>query len=475
MPREDETPTLEVAGARGDLTRPLGELLHRSPLRISADATVAEAARAMRDRATSSALVDSDPPGIVTDRDLRNRVLAEGLSSDTRVAAVMSAPLRSLPAETPVFGALLWLVEERFHHLPVTRNGRVVGVIAERDLLRHQARSPLLLLYRIRELEDTPEALSGYAGAIADVAEALFDGGLAATEIARVIAAVNDHLAARLLHLAEAELGAPPCSYAWLALGSEGRMEQVLLSDQDNALAYAEPSPEAADYFAALARRVVDGLVAAGFPPCPGGFMATNWCMALEEWEARFERWIDVPEPQALLDAEVFLDFRAVHGDLQLAPLERILLSGGGRPRFLHALARGARQFRPPLGPFGRLPRGEAAIDLKVGGIAALVILARLHALAAGTSARPTLARLEAAADGGTLSREGADELAETFRVLTRLRLREQLRSVAAGEPPTNSVLVASLSAPERRRLADALRAVRRVQDATAMRHNVVD
>jgi CBS domain-containing protein len=452
------------------LATPIGALVLRPPLAVSPDATVAEAARAMREAGTSSALVADEPPGIVTDRDLRSRVLAERLSPDTPVRAVMSRPLETFPAETPIFDALRRVLELGIHHLPVTRGGQVVGIVGDTELVRHQARSPLPLLDQIERLERAVDAPPEYSREVAGIAEALFEGGLGVAQIARVLATLGDALTRRLLTVAERDLGPAPCPYAWIVLGSEGRMEQVLLSDQDNALVYQEDAPDIRDYFSALAGQVVDGLIQAGFPRCPGGYMATNWCRPLEDWEALFRQWVEVPEPKALLEAQVFLDFRAVHGGLSLEPLDRILLSGGRRALFLHHLGRAALRFRPPLGPFGRIRTADGTVDLKAGGIAGTVMLARVYALAAGAGPRPTLERIQAAADAGTLSRSGAEILAETFRFLTRLRLQEQLRSLRAGEQLSNRVRVEALSPLERRRLKEALHAVRRLQDATALR-----
>jgi CBS domain-containing protein len=463
--------SLEGSGAGQELTTPVGALVTRAPLVVSGEASVAEAARAMREAGTSAALVGTEPPGILTDRDLRSRVLAEGLSPDTSVRAVMSRPLVTLPAETPLFEALRRMLDHEIHHLPVTRGGQIVAVLGDTDLLRHHARSPLALLNRIEHLQHEGE-VSGYSAEVMGVAATLFAGGLGVVQISGAIASLGDVLARRLLTLAELELGPPPCPYAWMVLGSEGRTEQVLLTDQDNAIAYLEDSDVARAYFAELAARVVAGLVRAGFPPCPGGYMATNWCRPLAEWTTLFRDWVDVPEPQALLEAQIFFDFRGVHGGLSLEPLEAILLSAGRRELFLAHLARAALRGRPPLRFRGRLRTDDGTIDLKAGGIAATVMLARAYALAAGSGARPTLERLSDAAEAGTLSRSAAEILAESFRFLIRLRLQEQLRSARSGEEPSNRVRVEALTELERRRLAEAFEAVRNLQDATSLRFN---
>jgi CBS domain-containing protein len=461
---------IEASRIGQELTTPLGSLVSQPPVAVSPEATVTDAARAMREAGASAALVTGEPLGIVTHRDLGERVLAAGLGLDTPVLAVMTSPLEPFAEGMPVFEALPRMLELGVHHLPVARGERVVGILRDTDLLRHQLRSPLPLLDRIEALEHLADTPPDYSREVASIAETLFTGGLGVAQTARVLAALSDALVRRLLTLAERELGPPPCPYAWIALGSEGRREQVLLSDQDNALVYLEPTDSAVAYFRSLAERVVDGLIRAGFPRCPGGYMATGWRKPLAEWETLFSRWVEVPEPQALLEAQIFLDFRAVHGALSLEPLDRTLASGGRRALFLHNMARAALRFRPPLGPLGRIRTDDGWIDLKAGGIAAIVMLARVYSLAAGEGPRSTLDRLEAAADAGALSRAGAEILGESFRLLTRLRLQEQLRTLRTGGDLSNRVHLDSLTVLERSRLVEALRAVRKQQEATALR-----
>jgi CBS domain-containing protein len=461
---------LEASRVGEELTTPIGSLVSAPPVAVTPEASVADAARAMRDAEASAALVTGEPPGIVTHRDLGERVLAAGLEPSTPVRDVMSSPLEPFPDSMPVFEALRRMLELEVHHLPVTRGERVVAILRDTDLLRHQLRSPLPLLDQIEAIRRLADVPRGYSSEVASVAETLFAGGLGVAQIGGVLAALSDALTRRLLTLAEGELGPPPCPYAWIVLGSEGRREQVLISDQDNALVYLDGGRGPRRYFQSLAQLVVGALIAAGYPRCPGDYMATTWCKPLAEWEALFGHWMEVPEPQALLEAQIFLDFRAVHGGLSLEPLDRILATGGRRALFLHNLARAVLRFRPPLGPLGRIRTVDGWIDLKAGGIGAIVMLARLYALAGGSVARPTLERLETAAGAGQLSRAGAEILAESFRLLTRLRLQQQILSLRRGEEPSNRVRPDALSPLERRRLLEALRAVRKKMDAAALR-----
>ena len=206
-------------------------------------------------------------------------------------------------------------------------------------------------------------------------------------------------------------------------------------------------------------------------PLCDGGYMATAWCRPISEFRRLFRSWVGQPEPDALLRAEVFLDVRPVHGDLPVEVLDRILVSGAGSGQFLAQMARAAVTFAPPLGFFGRLRTRDSTIDIKRGGIAAIVLLARLYGLAAGSSARTTVTRLDHAAAGGTLSRVGAADLTEAYRYLTGLRLRRQVDLAQAGLAPDNRVRLGDLSGEELHRLHDGLRLIRDVQNVTAARY----
>lgn len=334
--------------------------------------------------------------------------------------------------------------------------------------LRDRLTVPRGLVERLRSVDDLAP-LDGYqAQIVAAVHDLLQDDDVDVLEVTAAIAAVNDALTGRLLGLAEERLGRPPCDYAWLALGSHGRGEQVLSSDQDSALGFADDVPQARKYFADLAALVVQALARAGLPLCDGGFMATSWCRPVADLRETFAGWVDRPEPEALLRAEVFLDVRPVCGSLAVDVLDRTLVVAGSRGPFRVQMARAAVTFRPPLTVFGRLRTVDQALDVKRAGTAAIVLLARLYALAGGSSARSTLARLMAAVDAGTLSRPDAEQLAAAYRVLTRLRLRHQVAQVRARRPADNLVRVDRLSGEERARLRAALRHVRDLQETTA-------
>ncbi|MBK9472068.1 MAG: cyclic nucleotide-binding/CBS domain-containing protein [bacterium] len=459
-----------VTALGGELTTELGDIELRAVVQVPPDATVAEAARAMRDARDDFALVAGTPPGIVTDHDFQVKVLAEGLGPDTPVAHVMTRPLKTLPSDTPVHGALLYMLEERIHHLPVLREGEIIGVLTATDLLRHQTTNPLYLMRRVEHL-DRDTTLATYSRDAAAMVERLFRGGLKVGQIGRVFASLNDALIRRLCRLAEVDLGPPPCAYAWLVFGSEGRMEQALLTDQDNALVYARDDAGAPEYFARLAARVVGDLVTAGFPPCPGGCMATNWNKPLAAWEETIRSWIDEPTPDNLMVSSIFFDYRAVAGTLDVAALDDRITAAAGNQLFMAHLARVSLRFKPPLGLFQQIQATDDKVDLKKRSIAPIVAAARVYGLEAGTRARPTRERLEAAIEAGVVSRDLGQTLIETYRFLLQLRLREQLAAVAGGGAPDNDVNLKALSSLQRRHLKDAFGVIREMQGAVARRY----
>jgi CBS domain-containing protein len=466
--------SLEQAPAtafRADLALEVGRLLRRPARWIPASATVQDAARVMRDERITSVLVRSDPAAIVTDRDLRNRVLAEELGPETPAAAVGSRPLLTLGANAPVYEAWRMLLDAGVHHLPVERDGEIAGVLTSSDLLRHSGQGPVAVLREVERFSGR-EALPGYAGQVAGMASALVAGGLDAIAVAGFVARINDVLTHRILRWAEAELGTPPAPYAWLVFGSEGRMEQTLLTDQDNALVYADAGADHRAWFQAFAGRVNADLEAAGFPPCTGGHMARNEHGTLSEWKARFDACVDEPRAH---EAELYFDLRRVGGRLDVSPLEAVIARSARAGLFLHLLAREALAFSPPGALMLRLRGAASIVNLKLHGLAPIVFLARTYALEVGSTARSTPDRLADAERAGLLGADVGSEVAEAFRFLMGLRLRVQLRAVEGGEPPSNEVALAQLTAIERSRLKDAFRAIKGWQTAAALHYQVSD
>jgi CBS domain-containing protein len=263
------------------------------------------------------------------------------------------------------------------------------------------------------------------------------------------------------------QAGPPLERFAWVALGSHARGELHCASDQDHALIWSSPRAAASSYAADLAAAVIEGLERFGMRRCDGGYMADRWSLSLDDWVSAAHDRIEAPTAEAVLETDVFLDLRPLAGTLDVSPAIRIQGTGADSPRLMHGLADAAISFTPPLTAFGRL--GQGPVDLKRGGLAPLVLLARLFGLRARSSAVGTVARLQAAQAAGGLSTELTERLIGAFALLTRLRLAGQLAQVGAGMPVNDVVVVADLTETDQAELRDALHAIRAAQSVTAV------
>jgi CBS domain-containing protein len=332
-----------------------------------------------------------------------------------------------------------------------------------------------------RECDSLPE-LVGVSARIPELQIGLVHAGATFRQLGEAVTAVTDALTRRLLELAERELGAAPSAYSWLACGSQARREQAVVSDQDNALMLGDErsSPAHERYLTALTHSVNEGLAACGFPRCRGDVMASNpaWRQPWSGWRAHFDGWIDRPTTRALMHATIFFDMRVVTGDAEPVRLlhEHVRDRVRGNHIFLKLMAANAIDVRPPLGLLGNIVAigaGEHAgtIDVKKGGIMPVVDLARVHALAAGSTAVATFDRLREAAAGRALSVEGAEELAAALELSASIRASHQVRQLERGVPPDNFVRPDELTDEQLGQLKRAFRVIRRHQDVLERRH----
>ncbi len=419
---ELETVSLSLGAPAGSLARRAAECGMEAPVREAA----ARMARGRRD-----ALLVTGPSGeavgIVTDADLRERVLAARLDPERPVGQIMTAPLVSIAEGAPLYEALLLMREQEVRHLVVRdASGRVCGVLHGPDLLQLHGRSLAVLKREIRAA-GSAEELAAVRGRLPAAVRALLDGGARPRNVNRFFTAASDRVVERLVELAVRELGGPPVPFAFLALGSEGREEQTPSSDQDNAILYADPPEGLAEsarrWFLALGESVCSRLDGMGVPSCRGGIMARNpaWCVPLSAWEAYFTRWIRQPEPQELLDFNIFFDLRALCGETALVERLRArnaALLADNPPFFLH-LARDALERRLPA--VGRA--ATAPPDLKEA-MAPIVSFARLYALRHGVPATNTLDRLDGLMERGALNAQAHEETARAYTLFMELRLR---------------------------------------------------
>ncbi|HET8539140.1 MAG TPA: DUF294 nucleotidyltransferase-like domain-containing protein [Anaeromyxobacter sp.] len=462
----------------GLLAVDVGSLVSAPPIHVAPETAIREAAQTMTARRVSSLLVmrGEKLEGIVTDRDLRRRCLAEGIPAERPVGEVMTPRVQVIAPDVPAFEALLAMTQLGVHHLPVVDRGRVLGMVTTTDLVRHQGATTVYLVGAIRRSGSVAE-LAQATARVPEMQVQMVAAGATPRHLGQAVGAVVDALTRRLLQLAEAELGPPPCPYAWLAFGSQARHEQTVLSDQDNGLVLSDEGTGHDAWFERLARFVNDGLHACGFPRCPGDVMASNpmWRQPLRGWRHRIDGWIERPEAKALMRASLFFDLRAAAGEehLAVALQDHVVARLRSNEVVLALLTANALRNVPPLGFFRGfvLVRGNEhadTLDLKRGGMMPIVELARIHALAAGSTALGTVQRLREAAERRTLSRGGAEDLEDALAFVSTLRARHQAEQIKRGLPPDNHVRPDELSPLERSQLKDAFAVIRRQQEALA-------
>ncbi len=468
-----------VLDSRARLVR-VESLVRRPPVACPPTTSIRDAAALMtRERISSVLILHPDGPGILTDRDLRSKVVALGRDPDTPISDVMTARATTIPGSAMVGEAILAMLEGGFHHVPVTDGvGDVIGVVTDTDLIGLGRGSPFLLK---RAIEDAPDEAAAIAVAseLPRVVRSMVQAGVDPVDVGYAVALMTDSLTVRFVHLATEELGSAPVSWAWLALGSEARREQGLHSDQDHAIAY-DSRGEGRDldpYFASLATRVTANLEAAGIPRCPGNVMATEPALrrSLDEWVQTFRGWLRDLGEGATTQASIAFDYRRVAGTLDAeARLDDVLRDTARHPGFAASLAHRALDPKPPLGVFGRLVaerRGpyKGTLDIKHQGLLIVTTLARALSVGRGIVERSTVARLRTLPRDGGFDGALVADIEEAFRFLWGVRLRHQANEALRGGDPDDHVDPGSLGPVTRAGLREAFRVIERAQRALAL------
>lgn len=453
------------------LETPLGELISRQPVTCAPDTPLRLALAEMHERRIGSILVtdaSGSVQGILTRHDVLGKVALAQVPLEAPVSDVMSRPVHSLSASHTAEDAALSMARLGVRHVPVTREGRLVGLVSERDLFALQRLSLKSVSTAIRVAPGVPE-LRAAADDLRRLARNLLSQGVQARQLTALVSHLNDLLTVRLVELKAAAHGVPLHEACWVALGSEGRAEQTVATDQDNALILADGTPPAdRDAFLRFAADVNASLDACGYPLCRGGIMAGQpaCCLTLGEWRERFGRWIGHGAPEDLLDASIFFDLRGIAGRISLADTLRgeVVRAARDTPRFLKQLALNGLSRQPPLNWLGGIETArDGSIDLKLQAAAIFVDAARLYALANGIEATGTRERLEGA--GRAMGVPSAEHGAwiGAFEFLQLLRLRVQLGEAGAAADP-NRVVLDNLHDVDRRILKESLRMARRLQ-----------
>jgi CBS domain-containing protein len=479
----------------------LRDLVGRDPVVCEPTATAREAARAINEAEANSIVVleEGRVVGILSDADLRRHVVAESLSPEIQVREIMSHQVLLMEADAQVFKALMEMLRHRANHVIVSEvpgdnsGSRILGVISDQDISRAQGHSPAFMSDRIDSARSVTE-LSGLRGETDKLLIGLDRQGVRPSDLISINTELNDRLMRRAISLVEEELTEEypqekvDLPWVWLSLGSEGRGEMGLVTDQDNALLYADPADEdeaerAERWFKRFAERTNEALASCGFALCKGDIMARNpnWRQPLSQWKETFRAWIISPEQQQLMQASTFFDLRGLYGDLSLVDelKSSIRESLANERSFLPFLAREALSNRPPLSFFRRFVverSGEYrhTFNVKRRGLRPLVDVARILSIQLGyLETANTVSRIQnAGANIPHLSKSMEDAL-DAYHYLSELRMSQHLSAIKSGETPTNQINPSHLTNTQQSMLKVVFSTVQETQDAVARRYGL--
>lgn len=460
--------------------RPVGTLIRGTPVVCSPETPIRDAARMMTAAGQTSVVVDlgDGSVGILTDRDLRTRVVAAGVGGDAPVSVAMTAPAYTCRPDRLAGELLLDMLDRGLRHYPVvSATGELLGVVSDSDLVAVETRSSFFMRLAIGRAQSFDELVAAAAELPATVI-ALHDARVDTANIASIYTVVLDAMTRRLLELVMAARAEPAPSFAWLALGSQARREATPGSDSDSAIVWFDGADDAKSqaYLQSVGAEVVAGLEACGLRGDAQGVTAADALVvrSLESWQRVASSWLERPtQKQAVMLVSVFVDSRPVWGLHMGTPLADTFRTAPRNEVLLRLLARLALSYRPPTGFLRGLVvehsgerRGQ--LDIKRRGLLPIVDLARWAGMAAGVTSASTRERLDAAAEGGTLSRSDAGTLKDAFELIVGLRLEHHVAQLRSGVAPDDHLDPRSLSALTRSYLKEAFRAIASVQKRVA-------
>jgi len=465
------------------MTCPVMSLLRRQPVSTTADSDILTAAQIMTDKRVSSLLITEQDEliGIVTDRDLRTRALAKGLPFDTPISDIMTPDPIVMDSRDYASEAVLKMMERNVHHLPVIKDNRPIGVVSTGDIVQKESHGSVYLISDIFK-QSNIEGLQAISRKMTHTFTQLVVADANTQMIGNAMSHIGTAFVKRLLQLAEDQFGKAPVPYCFVALGSQAREEQIIKTDQDNALILSDKYDESlhGEYFEKLSEWVCQNLDKCGYDLCSGDIMASNprWRQPISVWKQYFTDWIREPKAEALLRLSIFFDLRGIYGDKTLATkLNRhIRAEAKAHSGFLTFMARNANQRKPPLGFFRQFVldgegKQSRTFNLKERGIAPIIDIVRVHALAIDSDKLNTLERLEDIEAEGLLPDGRAKDLALALEMIGMVRIRHQKDQIDAGETPNNHVNPANLSSFEKRHLRDAFDIVSRQQEFIKFRY----
>jgi len=462
------------------LNQPIENFCSKNTVSCDADMSIQKSAVLMTQKKCGSVLVKNskgDFVGIVTDFDLRKKVIAQGYSIDRPVSEIMSSPLISINAKAFMFESLVMMMEKNIKHLPVVDdNDNIIGLISNRDLLGSRGSSPFLLIREINQAK-TAEEIAISRKQIYPIIQNLVNNGAKPEHLTRIITIVSDTILYKLIQFAIDKIGPAPCKFVFMILGSEGRQEQTLKTDQDNAIVFEDVPPEQRDktqkYFLDMGELVCTWLDQIGYDFCKGDTMAKNpkLCQPLAKWKKYFSEWIHAPEPEDLLQAGIFFDLRRGYGDVNLIEYlqEHLFASIRGWAGFLRNITENTLYFKPPLGVFKNFVveskgKYKNSFDIKAA-MTPIVNLARIYSLDNGIEQTNTLERLHQLFLKQVFTAQEYEEIYYIYSYLMRVRFARQVSAIMKENAlPDNYINPKTLSSVEQKTLKEIFKKIEQLQ-----------
>lgn len=448
----------------------------KKAITIPEDTPIRDAARKMVQEKVSSLIVINTktglPGGIITDKDLREKVVALGRDVSEPVKNIMTISVIRADAKESCFSVITKMIKYNIHHILVIRDGYLMGIITNHDLMLLQGTSPLSLSHSI-DNQNSIEGLASISNRMNSLIGLLLKEGARSSNILSIITEINDRLVRQVISLAEKGMGSPPVPYCWVVFGSEGRKEQLFKTDQDNAIIYADSQElDVRAYFSNLARLVHDGLIKIGYPECLSGNMAVNprWCQPLSIWKDYFRAWLERPDQEELSKKITFFDMRPIYGKPALAEeLQDYFMSSLGKTEFLKVMAQVITRNAPPVGflKSSLMERnGEKArmLDLKQRCTIPLVDIIRFFAIEMGIRETSTTGRLNILKARHPVLKGFADEIEHVYEFMMLLRIHHQFEQKISGKYPDNIIIPSQLSTLEKKTIKEAFHLISRLQ-----------
>ncbi|WP_055443232.1 DUF294 nucleotidyltransferase-like domain-containing protein [Lacinutrix himadriensis] len=458
----------------------------KNPIVCQAHTIIKDACIVMSARKVGSIIIteNKQPIGIITDKDLRNKI-ATGLHTiSEEVESIMSAPVITFPPTITVAEAQIAMLKNEISHLCITADGtpnsELIGILSEHDIIVMHGNNPSVLIKEIKRATSA-ESLKFIREKAQELLKNYIEQHIPISFIANIISAINDAITKRIILLSITEIQEePPVPFAWLAIGSQGRKEQLLLTDQDNALVFEDVSEDKKEattsYFLKLAKGINNKLNTVGFELCPANMMASNpkWCLSVTEWKAQFKNWITHPDQDKIMLCNIFFDYDLVYGNHELVDemSTSIFEAIDSYEIFLNFMGRDALKNPAPLSFFRNFlveDSGEHKdqFDIKARAIMPLVDAARLLVLSHNTKdVNSTIARFKKLAEIEPQTKDLYESCISAFRILLRFRTQQGLKNNDSGR----FIDLNSLSKADRLKLKGCFKPIKDIQDLLKIR-----